>query len=153
MDTYNDSKEASRKHIACSASGRASNVRGGAGHERDAAEAEASEARRVNDLASTAQCEMPPARTASVRVSILILSLLRPRELLVSVYAPLVRRHAPSTNGYIVRLVRDGERRSLSDRRPGPRAHSLRNMCCTCRSLRGPAIRRQYVGIRDPNRV
>ena len=45
-----------------------------------------------------------------MRVSILILSLLRPRELLVSVYAPLVRCHAPSTNGYIVRLVRDGER-------------------------------------------
>ena len=84
MDTYNDSKEASRKHIACSASGRASNVRGGAGHERDAAEAEASEARRVNGPTSTAQCEMPPARTASVRVSILSLSLATAR--VVGVY-------------------------------------------------------------------
>ena len=125
VDTYNDSKEASRKHIACSASGRASNVRGGAGHERDAVEVEASEARRVNGPTSTAQCEMPPARTASVHVSILILSLLRPRELLVSVYARLARRRARSTTGYIVRLVRDGERRSLSDRRAGPRANSF----------------------------
>ncbi|ETW76857.1 hypothetical protein HETIRDRAFT_118988 [Heterobasidion irregulare TC 32-1] len=66
VDTYDDSKETSRKHIACSASGRASNVRGGAGHERDAAEAEASEVRRVNGPTSTAQCEMPPAWTASL---------------------------------------------------------------------------------------
>ncbi|ETW76849.1 hypothetical protein HETIRDRAFT_430135 [Heterobasidion irregulare TC 32-1] len=121
VDTYNDSKETSGKCIVCSASGRASNVRDGVGHERDAAEAEASEARRVNDLASIAQCEMPPAWTAS---------------LLVSMYARLARRRAHSTTGYIVRLVRDDERRSLSDR-----------TCCACISMRGLVTRRQYIGI------